>query len=140
MANTITIIIPPSQKYLCINSSQTRKRARSQRVVGQRCRTSRHETMSPPSVLVCGNHPEMDLCCGLTMTARQSHTQKELLMVKEHQCYFISTWRMIWSTEDQSNGTRAQMRPLNNNNTTQSFLYWAAVTLDADLKHLLGNC
>lgn len=75
MANTITIIILPSQKYLHINLSQTRKRARSQKVVGQRCGTSHHETMSPPSTPVCGNHPEMDLCCGPTMTVHLTHTQ-----------------------------------------------------------------
>lgn len=36
-------------KHLCINLSQIRKRARSQKVIGRRYRTSRHETMSPPS-------------------------------------------------------------------------------------------
>ena len=46
-ANGIAIITPLSQKYLCFNSSQVRKRARSQRDVGQQFRTSRHENSVP---------------------------------------------------------------------------------------------
>lgn len=81
MANIITIIILPSQKYLCINSSQHRKGARSQTIAASSASLPAMKQCPPPCVWVCGNHPETDLCCGLTTTAHLTHTRKALLML-----------------------------------------------------------